>query len=151
LHVTTTLGDGSANQGLAGSGTLGLTYSVTATGASTATGSFTIVVTSAEGATGDIPVTFSVIPNAPVIVSSPSSLQAGMIVGSQTILQFTLNNNGGAASGPLQVLLPTQPAGSAFLSLASSSTLDSIAPSGSEQVSLLLTPPAGLPLGTYSG
>ena len=75
-----------------------------------------------------------------------------MIIGSQTIVQFTLDNQGGAASGPLQVLLPPQPAGSAFLSLATSSHRSPRSPAGgSTQVTLLLTPPAGLPLGTYTG
>ncbi len=151
LDVTATLGDGSAGQGLAGDGTLTLSYDVSATDLSTPSGSFTIDVTSHEGATVDIPISFTVMSVQPKIVASPSSLQAGMIAGSQTIVQLTLDNDGGGASGPLQVILPSQSAGSAFLSLATSATLASIEPGGSDQVTLLLTPPAGLPLGTYTG
>jgi hypothetical protein len=151
VDVSVTLGNGSSGQGLAAGGTIGLTYSATASGTSTPSGTFTIVVTSAEGATVDIPVGFNVIADVPDVVASPSSLQAGMIIGSQTIVQLTLNNDGGAASGPLQVLLPTQPAGEDFLTLATSSTIDSIPIGGSAQVTLLLTPPAGMALGTYAG
>ncbi len=147
VSVSLTLGDGSPDQTLAGDGTLTLSYLAGATDTSTPSGSFTIEVTSHEGATVDIPVTFAVIAELPDVVASPSSLQAGMITGSQTIVQLTLNNDGGAASGPLQVILPSQAAGSAFLSLATSTTIGSIEPGGSTQVTLLLTPPAGLALG----
>ncbi len=57
----------------------------------------------------------------------------------------------GPTSGPLQVILPLQSPGSAFLSLATSATIASIAAGGSTQVTLLLTPPSGLPLGNYKG
>jgi hypothetical protein len=151
LVITTTLGDGSPDQGLAGGGTLTLTYDVSSTSTSTPSGSFTIEVTSTEGATVDIPITFNVIPDQPIIVASPTSLQAGMIIGDQTIIELTLDNQGGAASGPLQIMLPTQQAGADFLSLASSATVDSIPVGGSTQITLLLTPPAGMALGTYTG
>src|SRR5262249_21970617 len=112
---------------------------------------FTIQVTSTEGATVDIPVSFTVIPDQPIIVATPTSLRAGMIIGSQTIVQVTLNNQGGAASGPLQVLLPNQQVGAQFLSLSTTATIPSIAPGGSTQFTLLLTPSSGMALGTYSG
>jgi hypothetical protein len=151
LSVAVTLGNGKPGQGLAGSSTLSLSYSATASDVSIPSGSFTIHVTSGEGASVDIPVSFTVVAIVPDVVASPSSLQAGMLIGSQTIVQLTLTNQGGAASGPLQVLLPAQSSGSAFLSLASSASIASLDPGATTQITLLLTPPSGLALGYYAG
>ncbi len=60
LVIETTLGNGAPGQGLAGTGTLTLAYSVTASDISTPSGSFTIHVARAEGASVDILVTFTV-------------------------------------------------------------------------------------------
>jgi len=148
LDVTLTLGDGTPNQGLAGSGTLTLGYNASATDLSTPSGSFTIDVTSAEGATVDIPVSFTVIAQEPDVVASPSNLQAGMIPANQTVVQFTLTNQGGAASGPLQIDLPSN---YSFLSLATPATIPSLDPGASTQITLLLTPTPELPLANYTG
>ncbi len=96
LNVVVTLGDGSAGQGIAGSGTLNLTYQVTATDTSTMSGTFTIHVVTAEGAKVDIPVPFSVMTLTPHLVATPGTLQAGMIPSNQTIVEFTVQNQGGA-------------------------------------------------------
>jgi hypothetical protein len=151
LDVTVTLGNGTPDQSLAGSGTLTLAYEATASSLLTPSGSFTIDVTSADGASVEIPVSFTVEALEPDVVASPSDLQAGMVIGDQSIVQLTLTNQGGAASGALQVILPAQAAGSAFLALGSAASIASLAPGASTQVTLLLTPPAGLPIGTYTG
>src|SRR5262249_5284836 len=125
-------------------------YNVGATDTSTPAGTFTIQIASAEGAILDIPVGFSVIALVPELAASPSSLQAGMLRGSQAIVQLTLSNQGGAATGPLQVVLPTQ-AESSFLALASPMTIAPLGPGDSTPITILLTPPADLPLGTFQG
>ena len=148
LNVSVTLGNGSANQGLAGAGTLALNYRVTATDTSVSTGTFTIHVATTEGATVDIPVQFSVISLTPKLIANPGTLQAGMIPANQTVVQFTLTNSGGAASGPLQIVLPSN---YSFLSLSTPASIPSLAPGASTQVTLLLSPTPTLPLATYSG
>ncbi len=149
LQVAVTVGNGTADQQLLGMGTLTLGYDVTASDMTTPSGTFTIDVSSAEGATVEVPVSFTVMAQVPHLVASPTTLQAGMLIGSQTILQVTLDNQGGASTGPLEVLLPGQ-GQYPFLSLGSPADLDSIAPGGSIQVTLLLTPPSDMPLGTYT-
>ncbi len=148
LSVGLTLGDGTSDQELSGNATLSLSYTVSASNTSTPSGTFTIQVQSAEGATVDIPVSFTVIALAPDVVASPSSLQAGMISGSQSVVEFTLTNQGAAPSGPLDVELPPN---YTFLSLASASAVPSLAPGASTQITLLLTPTPDLPLAKFSG
>ena len=150
LQVTATVGNGSPNQELTGFGSITVTYQASATDVTTPSGTFTIQVQSAEGASVDVPVSFTVAALAPKLVASPTSLQTAMIIGSQTIVQLTLENQGGAPTGALQVLLPP-PGQFNFLALGSPATVGSIAAGGSAQVTLLLVPPSNLPLGTFSG
>jgi hypothetical protein len=80
-------------------------------------------------------------------VAAPQSLQHSMARGSQTPVSFTLANQGGVASGPLQVVLPSLP----WLSLASAPTMPPLNPGTNTVITLLLTPAADLPLGDYNG
>ena len=130
-----------------GSGTVTLAYSLTAVGGGARHGVVQIHVTSAEGAVLDIPFGISVVPLKPQLNANPGSLNTGMVVGSQTLVSFSVVNNGGAPSGTLQVTLPNAP----FLSLASDSTIASLAPGASTTVTLALTPAANFPLLQYSG
>jgi hypothetical protein len=148
LAVSVSLGDGTPGQGLLGLTSVSLTYDVKATDASVSSGRFTLHVASAEGAALDLPVSFSVAPLVPRLAALPAALAAGMIPGNQTIVQFSLTNQGGAATGPLQVLLPPQ---FTFLALSTPAAIGSLAPGDSTQVALLLTPGADVPLGKYTG
>ena len=70
-----------------------------------------------------------------------------MVVGTQTLVSFTVVNNGGSPTGDLQVSLPSTP----YLTLASPATIPSLAPGASSQVTLELSPAADLPLEQYTG
>ncbi len=70
-----------------------------------------------------------------------------MVVGGQTLVSFTVVNNGGAPSDDLQVTLPNV----SYMSLATPATISSLAPGESATVTVELTPPANLPLEEYTG
>ncbi len=89
----------------------------------------------------------TVAPLVPVLAAQPGTLVDGMLVGSQTLVNFNVVNHGGAASGPLQILVPQ----ASFLSLSSPATIASLAPGQSTPVTLQLVPGADLPLGSYTG
>ncbi len=131
---------------LAGQGIVTLSCVVAALDSSVLQSSFTIHLASNEGAVLDLPVTVNVSPLLPHLVLSTAQLTASMLRGAQTIVQFSLINQGGAPSGPLTVNLPSAP----WLSLASTNPLPSIAPGATNQVTLLLSPGASLALGPYS-
>jgi hypothetical protein len=132
---------------LAGNGTATLGYSLDATSTQAAFGVVSINVTTDQGAVLDIPLNVSIAPLTPVLAVQPGSLDSGMVVGAQSLISFTVTNNGGAASGDLQVSLPA----TAYLSLASPATIPSLAPGASSTVTLELTPASNLPLEEYSG
>ena len=82
-----------------------------------------------------------------MLAAQPGTLIDGMLVGSQTLVNFNVVNNGGAASGPLQVLVPQ----ASFLSLSSPATIGSLAPGQSTTVTLQLLPGTDLAAGILYG
>ncbi len=132
---------------IAGGGTATLAYSLDSTSTQAANGVVTINVTTTQGAVLTILMEVTVLPLTPSLSTSPSSLVSGMLVGGQTLVSFTVTNNGGAPSGELQVSLPS----TSYLSLASPATIPSLAPGASSTVTLELSPPSTLPLAQYTG
>jgi YD repeat-containing protein len=132
---------------IAGDGTATLSYTLNDTSTQAATGVVTIQVTTAQGAVLDILLGVTVVPAKPVLAVNPGFLNSGMVVGDQTLVSFTVVNNGGAPSGNLQVSLPY----TSYMTLASPVTIPSLAPGASSTVTLELTPPANLPLEEYTG
>ncbi|MEA5536013.1 Calx-beta domain-containing protein [Crocosphaera sp. XPORK-15E] len=127
--------------------TSSLNYSILAPDADILRDTFEIEVTTAEGVTSRIPVTVDVNPLRSQLVASLSPLDAGMLRGDQTIVEFTLTNTGSLASGDIDVLLPDVP----WLSLATNTTIPTLDPNESTTVTLTLTPDANLPLTLYQG
>ena len=72
---------------------------------------------------------------------------AGMVIGGQKLVTFELVNQGGATSGPVQVVLPQVP----WLAVAGTNPLPALAPGQTNSVTLQLTPPADLALTAYDG
>ena len=91
---------------IAGDGTAPLSYTLNDTSTQGASGVITIALTTTQGAVLDLLVGVSVDPLKPVLAANPGYLDTGMVVGGQTLVSFTVVNNGGAASGALQVSLP---------------------------------------------
>lgn len=96
----------------------------------------TLRVTTAQGISLDVPLKLSVRPLLPRLVISPNPLKQSALRGTQKVANVTLENRGGAESGPINVLLPNVP----WMELASAVPLPSIAPGESGSFSLLLQP-----------
>ena len=132
---------------LSGGATGQLTCVLTAPANAAAQDQFYIQLTTAQGTTNVVLVTATVVPVAPQLTVTPSSLFATMVGGGQTLVNFTVANTGGATSGPVQVLLPP----ASWLTLVTPQPVPPLAPGQSNQVTLALTPPANLALGAYTG
>ena len=132
---------------LAGSGTIPLNFVITATNTLVTQANVLILVQSNEGAAQVLTLPITVIPLAPRLVAQPGTIISGMVPGNQQLVTFNVTNNGGAASGPVQVAIPQAP----WLSLISPATIGSLAPGQSATVTLQLLPAADLPLGAYTG
>ena len=128
-------------------GTATLDYTLDDTGTQAASGVVTIHVTSAQGVSLSILVGVSEAAFTPILATNPGYLDSGMVVGGETLVSFTLVNNGGAPSGDLQVSLPS----TSYMSLATPATISSLAPGESSTVTIELTPSADLPLEEYQG
>ncbi|MGB0903265.1 MAG: Ig-like domain-containing protein, partial [Mangrovicoccus sp.] len=108
---------------------------------------FTLNLTSAEGASAAIDVNMGVINRAADLVLSTGTLTGGMPLGEMTTLTFTVSNEGGLASGPIDVVLPNTP----YLSLLSGSVIPSLDIGETAIVTIGLSPAANLPIGQYTG
>jgi len=128
-------------------GTITLNYTATSTSTANLTGRVTFVVTTAEGSVLNIPVTVSVTPLAPLLVANPGYLEAGMLRGTQKLIEFEVVNTGGAATGPLTLTLPNEP----WLRPGNGTSFASLGAGERMRVSLLLNPAADLPLALYNG
>jgi autotransporter-associated beta strand protein len=140
-----------ASTSLAGSASMLLNFTVTASNATVTTANVILLVKSTEGAATELTLPLSVLPLVPELAAEPGTLLDSMLVapspGSQTIVQFNVVNNGGAASGAMQVLVPQAP----FLTLTSPAEIGPLAPGQSTTVTLQLLPAANLALGSYTG
>jgi subtilase family serine protease len=143
LNVLATL----ATNTLPANGAVSASYGIAVTASEPASGEFTLRVTSAEGVTVDLPVNVTIRPLQAQLVALPASLEAGMLVGGQKLVAFEVVNQGGATSGPVQVVLPQVP----WLTVADANPLPPLAPGETNVVTLQLTPPANLPLTAYDG
>ncbi len=108
---------------------------------------FGLGLSTTEGVTANLPIRVDVARLLPRLVADTSSLQASMLRGGQTIVEFTVSNQGEIASGQLNILLPN----ASWLKSASSVTLPSLNPGQSTKVSLLLQPSATQELTVYNG
>lgn len=147
VQVALQIGDNTPNPTLAGDATTTLKFTVTAQSPTPASGSIVLHVTTAEGAAIDIPVSVQIVALAPHLAAAPGQLAAGMLRGMQTLVEFTLTNDGGRETGPLTLSLPNVP----WLSAVTPLNMASIPVGGSAQGVVQLTPPANLPLGDYTG
>lgn len=112
-----------------------------------AVGAFTVHVANAAGVAADFPVDYSVELPVPRLEVKPQSLSGGMLRNAQTIVEFTVANVGGAATGPLDLILPE----AKWLRTSTPSPLPPLAPGDTAKVTLQLLPDDSLPLGPYSG
>ncbi len=110
-------------------------------------GQFRLRVTSAEGAVVEVPVSVEIRELQPRLVAVEGERVIGMRRGVQSLVGLRVVNVGGAGTGPVTVFLPDVP----WLTLASPNPLPSVEPGVTNTLTLRLSPPDALPLGTYSG
>jgi hypothetical protein len=110
-------------------------------------GAVQLKVRTAEGLAQDVYLGVSVEPLRPRLMAVPGTLSETMVVGGQRIVEFDVVNLGGRASGPMDVFLPVVP----WMTVATPQPMASLEPGASNRVSLVLLPPADLPLGAYNG
>jgi len=106
VQVTPSLPDGNRLPGMA---TAPLGFALTAGAGSAGQGHIVLRLTSTEGARLDVSLPVTVASVQPRLVVRPTELRAGMKVGGQALVSFEVVNEGGAASGPVQVALPDLP------------------------------------------
>ncbi|WP_203546973.1 Ig-like domain-containing protein [Roseiconus lacunae] len=128
--------------------TLEVTYSVSASDSSVRNSQFQLRISSNEAPDVIVPIDVRVVPLVSRLVANTNRLSTSMLVGDQTVVEFTVTNGGGKSSGELEVLLP---GGADWLKLATGNTLPELAPGESAPVTLLLTPPSDLGLTAYNG
>jgi hypothetical protein len=132
---------------LAGNAEVPLDVELISTAEESISGVVTVRVLSTEGAVATLRLQVQTRSLAPMLAVVPDSLTAAMLRGDQTVVSFTVQNNGGRPTGPLNVLLPALP----WLASATTSPLPSLAPGETANVSLLLTPAADVPPVVYLG
>ncbi|MFC7338373.1 CARDB domain-containing protein [Haloferula chungangensis] len=137
---------GSAEVGSLGS--IEMEYRVSASAGSPATADGSIRFTSPEGALLDLPISIVVRDHESRLSRSPGTISGGMIPGEQSFVSFTLRNDGGAPSGPIQVLTPSS---FSWMKVVNGSPSASILPGESATISLQLCPPDDFPLGLTTG
>jgi hypothetical protein len=108
---------------------------------------FSIHITASGGAVIDLPVHLLVQPRRPRLQVTPSSLELGMVRGQPTLVDLQVMNVGGAASSPIQVLLPNLP----WMKVVTPLPAPALDPAASTRITVQLTPGDGLPLGLYEG
>jgi uncharacterized repeat protein (TIGR01451 family) len=120
---------------------------VTAVNTTAARSTAILRITTTEGVSLDLVVPIQQERLTPRLTINPGRLEQPMLRGRSTTVTFAVRNDGGADTGPLDVLIPGNP----WLSLASPGRLDSLPPGSNTVVTLRLNPPADLPLGDYPG
>ncbi len=132
---------------LPGSGTLPVTFTVRSLDNVGLQGTAVIHFTSTQGATLDVPLQVTVNRLVPNLTANPAALTAGVLRGGQNVVSVTVINQGGAASGDLNVVLPAL----SWLHLATPAVVPSLDPGQATRVDLVLLPPVDINLGAYNG
>ncbi|MEM9063562.1 MAG: calcium-binding protein, partial [Pseudomonadota bacterium] len=139
-----------ATLGVNGTVTLSLEVEPPTDLATTTTETFTVIVTSEEGAqaTSEVDIT-AVVPQAD-LQTSVSSLSSGMLRGDITYVTFDLTNAGPVASEAIDIILPSA-VDFPWLGLATPETLEPLAPGETVSITLALTPDDDLAIAEYFG
>ncbi|MCX5980388.1 MAG: DUF5050 domain-containing protein, partial [Nostocales cyanobacterium LacPavin_0920_SED1_MAG_38_18] len=132
---------------LAGNEEITVNYSINVPDSKWQYDNFSLGLTTTEGVTATLPVTVNVEQILPRLVADTSNLEASMLRGGQKLVEFTVTNQGGIASGNLDILLPE----ASWLKLASPVSIPSLNPGESTKVSVLLQPSATQELTVYNG
>lgn len=123
------------------------TYTITASDDSIQQNQAELVFESAQGWGASVMFDITVLPAMPRLATTPGYLECGMLRGSQRMFEFELANTGGAPARDLTLLTPE----SSWLKLVTPAGVGTLGPGETRKVQLLLSPPADMALGPYSG
>lgn len=132
---------------LEGFGTALLRIVATPTAEAPRSGVFGLNVSTSQGASNVVAVSFFVTVPTARLVSLPGQIETRIRPGSQKVVSFDIVNQGGATSGPVWITLPGVP----WMSIASTNPIPPMPPGTTNPVTLLLTPSIFLDLGAYDG
>jgi hypothetical protein len=136
-----------SNTVLASGSSMQIPITVSARAGFSGNGAFPLTVTTTEGLTMQALMYVNISLLTPSLSFSVGNLDGSVMRGGSKSVSFTVTNNGGLETGPVQLLLPDL----SWMSLACTSPLPSIPPGGSADVSLLLAPDASVPLTLHTG
>ncbi len=108
----------------------------------------TLRILSDQAPAVEIPLTVNVYSAVPTLTASVKSLNTAMVPGSQKKVEFTLTNDSGTDSGPIEFVFPN---GTSWMTSMAGNTLPSLSPGESTTVTLLLSPTKGMQLTKYEG
>ena len=124
-----------------------LSYQLTALDASVLNDTFSLALSTQQGAAATVYVQVTVTPNLPNLTVTPDSLHATMLRGQQTTLTFSVVNTGAATASQVMLELPSV----TWLQAVSPLALGDLAPGAQASVTLVLAPDTTLQLGAYTG
>jgi hypothetical protein len=132
---------------LAPGASVDVVMTVTAIDDSTTSATATVTFDTLQNAADSVALQLDVLVPTPQLVAQPTPVTAGMLRGTVSFVEFTLQNTGGAPTSSLEVSVPVVD----WLALASPEEIDPLAPGESTNVIIRLDPDLTLPLGPYSG
>ena len=122
-----------------------ITLSLTASTSAPDTGFASLIAATAEGLSRRLDATISLVSAIPIIRTSPSLIDTGMVRGNQKIASFTLSNTGEEALRNARIEGPS----TSWMTLTNNRELGEIMTGASTSVGILLSPPEDLPQGVY--
>ncbi len=105
-------------------------------------------ICSVEGAKQDVPIVITVRDPSSRLLYEGEPIDRGMLRGDSSFVNLPIRNQGGAHSGPISILIPSE---FPWLTAATVMPAPSLAPGERAELTLQLTPPADLAFGEYTG
>ncbi len=122
-----------------------ITWRLTADGTAPDTGSATLQVTTAEGLSVTLNASITMVSLIPIISTSPSYIDTGMMRGDQKIATFTITNTGEDTLRNARIEGPS----ASWIGLTQNKALGDLAPGASIPIGFMFSPPANLAQGVY--
>ncbi len=146
VQATLRFDNGAANPSLIPNQTQKLIVDLLASDASVSHGDVHLRIQSGEGIQTDFSLPIHVVPTVAILTSQLPEIVTGVTRGGQRVVDITVTNIGGAASSPLNVLMPDAP----WIQFLRPSEPVVLAAGQSHTYQLQFAPTAELELGTYS-
>ena len=140
---------------LDGTSTIRVDYSITVLNLDNTWANFGIHLTNDEGLSMELGLNTTMYPEPTVapevyypVLTGSGTLKTGMVRSRQRSVQYKITNTGNFETGDLEVRTPS---GLTWFRVANANGLPNLQPGESTELTIVLTPPADLPLGPYNG